>query len=287
MKSNFIKYFLLILFIQFVSFSIVFSQISRKGNPKSSKVSLSDFKKVPVIDMPKSDFKELLRDDSIKESVGLKSVRFAKPFNVDIDVKKQGLMELLKDSSKVWRLGIKSIGAYSLNIIFSDYELPSDAELFIYNEDKKDLIGAFTNDNNNKSRSLATSPVQGDKVFIELFEPNKAVFSAHVKIGMVNHDYKNIYNLLNNKGTCCGYKQSGSCEIDINCSNGDSWQNEKNSVCRLIISGNSYCTGAVVNNTNNDGKYYVLTANHCYESYTDLVAAANNTIISIIMYART
>lgn len=49
-------------------------------------------------------------------------------------------------------------------------------------------------------------------------------------------------------------------------------------MCRIIINGTGYCTGSLINNTNNDGRLLLLTANHCYEDYSDLNAAANNSI---------
>jgi lysyl endopeptidase len=239
---------------------------------------VSDLKQIPVITMPTFNVLSMIHDDSIRSINGNKSLRFAKSFEVKIDLKLQALMEVISDSGKIWRLGIKSSGAYSLNIIFSDFELPPNAELYIYSSDRQNLIGAFTNENNQKSKSFATSPVKGDEVFVELFEPNNVEFSSHTVIGQVNHDYKNIFNLLNEKGTCCGYNHSDSCEINSICSQYNNWQSEKRSVCRIIINGAGYCSGALVNNTAQDGTPYFLTANHCYEGYTDLNAAANNTI---------
>ena len=35
----------------------------------------------------------------------------------------------------------------------------------------------------------------------------------------------------------------------------------------MLVSGSSgFCSGALINNTQNDGKPYVLTANHCYSN---------------------
>ena len=253
--------------------------MSKKGNPISFIKSMTDLEQVPVITMPAFNAGLMIQEDSIRSRNGIKSMRFAKSFEVKIDLKSQGLMEVVKDSGAVWRLGIKSLGAYSINIIFSDFELPSNAELFIYSSDRQNIIGAFTSENNQKFKSFATTPIKGDEVFVELFEPNDVEFPSRTIIGQVNHDYKNIFNLLNEKGVCCGYNQSESCEVNIICSpQGDNWQSEKHSVCRIIISGTYYCSGAFVNNTNNDGTPYFLTANHCYSDFTDLNAAANNTI---------
>jgi hypothetical protein len=49
----------------------------------------------------------------------------------------------------------------------------------------------------------------------------------------------------------------------VNCPEGTDWQIEKKSVALIIDGGSAACTGALVNNTANDGTPYFLTANHC------------------------
>ncbi len=76
-----------------------------------------------------------------------------------------------------------------------------------------------------------------------------------------------------------GYKanqnaEAGRCNVDINCPEGNSHQLEKNAVLKLIINGNILCTGALVNNTSQDGRPFVLTANHCLATQ----AEATNTL---------
>ncbi|MGB3902499.1 MAG: T9SS type A sorting domain-containing protein, partial [Bacteroidales bacterium] len=67
-------------------------------------------------------------------------------------------------------------------------------------------------------------------------------------------------------------KSSGACNVNVSCSEGDNWTNQKNSVAKIQIRAGSYyylCTGSLVNNTNNDCTPYFLTADHCgYESST-------------------
>ncbi|MGY8791978.1 MAG: trypsin-like serine peptidase, partial [Pseudomonadales bacterium] len=54
--------------------------------------------------------------------------------------------------------------------------------------------------------------------------------------------------------------------MNVNCPDGASWVNERNSVVMLVSGSSGFCTGALVNNVLNDGKPYVLTANHCYDN---------------------
>ena len=227
--------------------------------------------------MPELDNRVFFVEDSIRKLSGDKTMRFAKSYQVNIDLKENGLNETIK-GGKIWRLSIKSLKAYSINIIFSDYKLPKDAELYIYSSDKQSVIGAFTDENNQDYKSFATSPVKGDIIFIELFEPDNVDFSSHAVIGQINHDYKNILKIFNLSKS---YGQSEPCEININCSQGQSWQIEKKSICKYMINGTYYDSGTLINNTTFDGIPYLLTARHCFYAYSDwnsINAAANNSI---------
>src|SRR5690606_8027378 len=58
-------------------------------------------------------------------------------------------------------------------------------------------------------------------------------------------------------------EKSGSCNIDVACSEGTGWENEINAVGVISTGGSTFCTGFMVNNTNNDRTPYFMTANHC------------------------
>ncbi|NMB71142.1 MAG: T9SS type A sorting domain-containing protein, partial [Bacteroidales bacterium] len=62
---------------------------------------------------------------------------------------------------------------------------------------------------------------------------------------------------------------SGSCEVDINCPEGSLWQTEKRGVAKLVVNGTTLCTGSLVNNTEHNGKPYLLTAGHCIADQDD------------------
>ena len=63
-----------------------------------------------------------------------------------------------------------------------------------------------------------------------------------------------------------GFGGSGDCEVDINCSEGEQWKIQKQSVVRILfrIGSQAYwCSGSMINNTENDYTPYLLTADHC------------------------
>ncbi|MBE9467308.1 MAG: T9SS type A sorting domain-containing protein [Bacteroidetes bacterium] len=238
------------------------AQISSEGIPLSYSVKLK--KSIHFELMEIGDVNKLLLEDTVNNKLKGKPLHFAKNLNVNFTPDNSGVWDTLPDGNKIWRLGIKSTGAYSIGITFNKYNLPSNSSVFVYNINKTQLLGAYTSKNNKNSRVLSISPVKGDAIIIEYNEPKKVAFKPLLSINQVAHDYKGIFEYLKIKDG--QYGLSGDCNIDINCNEGQEWQNEKHSVCRIIINNTELCTGALINNTQNDGKPYLLTANHCIGS---------------------
>jgi V8-like Glu-specific endopeptidase len=250
--------------------SNIFCQLTQSSNLKyhPQKLEFISYDSIPVIEMNVFD----LKDEIEKESFGSakdKPFIFAKVFDVEIDIKQNGLL-IETNEFKRWVLGVKSKGAYSLNFTFNEYNLPPKAELYIYNSKKTSFMGALTSENNKKEKILPVQPIEGELVFFEYIEPKNVPFSGSLIIGKVGHDYKNIFQLLKDGR----FELSGECNVDINCATGNEWQNEKQSVCRLFINNNGFCSGALINNVNNNGTPFLLTANHCISTNN----AANNTV---------
>ena len=68
-----------------------------------------------------------------------------------------------------------------------------------------------------------------------------------------------------------GFGTADACNVNINCSEADAWQTEKQGICRVIVVvtvGSGFCTGSLVNNTAEDGTPYILSAFHCQDGFT-------------------
>jgi len=243
------------------------SQIQEKGLPLTISKNADE---IPLIVLPSIDIYTLQTEDVEHEQSGLKSMRYAEIIDVDIDPENAGRWEILQNGDKIWTIRIKSTNAYSLGVYFDYYRLPIGSKLFIYNSDKSHTIGAFTYKNNKTDYVLATAPVKGDEVIIEYFEPNVVDFNGEIHISSIAHDYKNIFDHISKNSK--GFGSSGTCNVDINCTEGDDWQIHKHSVCKITMNG-WLCTGALINNTNFDEKPYFLTANHCIDMAYEATAA--------------
>ncbi|NLD50250.1 MAG: trypsin-like peptidase domain-containing protein [Clostridiaceae bacterium] len=231
---------------------------SLKFNPYN--IDLISKELIPTIEMPPFDLQSELEKNIGSSHSFEKSFHFAKVFNVNIDLKKDARF-IESNKYNRWIIGIKSKDAFSVGVTFTKYLVPPESELYIYNTNRTKLIGAFTNLNNSESEMLPIFPIEGESIVIDYIEPKNVEFSGLLIIGIVCHDYVNIFQ---DRDKDAWYGSSGQCEVDINCSTGYSWQVEKYAVCRIY---NGYtgvmCSGFLINNVNNDGTPYVLTANHC------------------------
>ena len=109
------------------------AQISAGGQPESfSRPTLSEaieVKTMPVLDIPAIKATEAARGDEPRP------YKFGENMYVDYSLQNSGTWEEL-ENGRLWRLAIKSEGAFSLNLIFSDFFMPAGAKFFIYNEQK-------------------------------------------------------------------------------------------------------------------------------------------------------
>ncbi len=160
---------------------------------------------------------------------------------------------------KIWKAIIESDSAFSLNFTLEPFVLPLGAELYFYSADSNFVIGAITAANNRDFKKMAIQAIPGDKVIVEYFLPEGIDFQNDFVITKVGHDFKNAF----------GLNEAGPCEVNINCPEGEDWQIEKRAVARILIANSFYCTGALINNTNQDGRAFFLTAAHCIHTFGD------------------
>lgn len=218
-------------------------------------------------EMPSFDVEEQLRIDSLNESDMRSGYHFAYKFMTDFTPENSGTRFTLADGTRVWRLGIRSNGAYSINVLFAEYEVPEGAQLFLYTPDQTHIVGSFNHLNNSELAMLPVSPVRGDELIIEYQEPANVPFHGKLKVGEVNHDYRGLKE----------YEPQGDnrffwCMEPLAClqQSTDKYNEIGRSVVLIVINGETACTGTLINNTENDGKPYILTASHCLNNQFEI-----------------
>lgn len=264
MKGN-----ILILGIIFLTYSaLTFAQISKFGTPKSFDTKLSPElnKNIKFRTVDATNITAYKAEDVIKDAKKDSPWRFGENIFVDYGMNNSGTWDILENGDKIWRLGVYSPGALTINLTFDKYKLPVGAELYIYNSEKTEILGAFTSENNQEDGAFATTLIKGDAVIIEYYEPYFVSFNGEINLWRVTHGYRNAFEYADK-----AFGSSGSCNKNVACPEAVGWENEIRAVCMLVSGGSGFCTGTLINNTANDGTPYVLTADHCYSTPTSWV----------------
>ncbi len=236
------------------------AQVSAGGTPPSFRLDLRET--VPTVDLPAPDVGRFLAEDEGADKTSA-PWRFGAPIDLDLDLESAGVWTPLPDGGRVWRLRLSSPGAYSLNLLYDEFDLPAGAEFFLYSDDRSQVLGAFTEYNSASSPdgSFATQPLAGDAVVLEYHEPAWAAYPGRISVSRAVHAYRNVFGRVEDERA---YGDSGSCNNNVNCPEGANWQTEKRAVAMILTSGGSaICSGTLVNNTAQDLRQYFLTANHC------------------------
>ncbi len=238
------------------------AQVTNEGKPKSWKLELESNK---ALSLPSFDLKSLQVEDAINDELKSKPYRFGYEHQVSLDLK-DGKWTELKNGDRVWLLNIVSKGSKTLNFLFDEYRLPDGAKLYFYNEDKTDLLGAYTSSQNRDDMQFGSWLIDGDNIWIEYFEPANAKFKGQLHISKVVHGYRSVMDIPQ---LSKALNSSKPCNQDVDCPVGSDFDNLKEelkkSVAMTIVGGSGFCSGSLINNTDSDGKQYFLTANHCIE----------------------
>ena len=236
-------------------------QLIDMGQPVSWKGKLTAFKNITIEEMPGFDLDQMLFEDSVNNQMKSNPWRFGYNHEVRLSLENSGSWIELPNGDRVWQLHVKSPGAKSINFIFDDFFIPEGAYMHMYNIDRSHLVGAYTSILNNEYQILGTEIVRGDHVIIEYYEPKSLKGTSKLTIGTVTHAYRELSTELFDQ--LKDLNDSGDCNIDVNCPLGIGWQDQINSVGLTIVGGNHWCSGALINNTLEDGRPLFLTANHC------------------------
>jgi hypothetical protein len=247
---------------------ILNAQVRKRSLPPSF-IAAQLPESVPVEKMQEIDVQKLMLEDAIYDSIKDRPWRFGKNLTVNLNPGNSGVWDELPDGGRLWRLGISSPGAYTINLTFDQYRLPPGAELFLYNSDRSYMLGAFTDYNNQEDGYFATSLVPGDSVIVEYYEPTGVEFHGELNIETVTHAYRDPGNFTK------AFGDSGACNMNVACSDAQGWQDQINATVMLVAGSNGFCSGVLINNTNNDGTPYLLSADHCFRQPSTLVVWFN------------
>lgn len=275
MKIKFLLFNLTILIT-----SLGFGQNSPEGPLPISLKLKQEYKaeKIVLGDIP---IERLQKEDAVNDLDKSIPWRYGYEILKDVDPQNSGEFINLPNGDRVWRVMVESNGAKSLNVIFDWYQLAPGAWVRVFSPDGSKMSKLYTNGQNNEAEVLGIWPLNSDKIMIEFFEPKDVIGQSKLGIGSFIHGYRGLTNYADRAKNI---NDSGPCNQDVDCDitppGSDPFgldgvkEDVKKSVAMVVV-GTGICTGALVNNTNNDGAPLFLTANHCLASGNTVVSNVN------------
>lgn len=239
------------------------------GLPKSGKV-VSTLKKADKKFFAEPDVAALKAEDAAMEKAGNAPWRFGFNNSTSLNMTNSGTWNTLPNGDRIWQLAITCQNALTVNLTMDQVTLPEGNELYVYNSDKSFILGKFTAYHLYEG-TLGTELVPGNTAIVEYYVPARnAGQTASLNIHTVTHGYRTAEEFQQK-----AFGTSGNCNMNVNCADGAPWVDQRNGVVMLVSGSNGFCTGSLINNTANDGKPYVLTANHCYSTPTSWIFRFN------------
>ncbi len=237
----------------------LFAQISFGGTPPSwnqpkSKLKTAKELKTNLIENPFT-IEQLIEDEKRSEIL---SERVGINLATRLSVTEDGEWDVLASGEKICRLKIVSPSAVAISVYYSKFKIPQGAKLYIYNGDYSHLLGAYTSQTNPYGEEFATEFVAGDNLIFE-YVASAQDDTPQIEIEKICYGYKNLKVVENDKLACM---------VDVNCSEGENWQEEKDGVVKMVTTIGNYtflCSATLLNNTAEDFIPYIYTAFHCLE----------------------
>ena len=242
------------------------SQISQGGTPFSFTHNLEATINEFLIDQPSSKEIDLAKID-VKETYKVGIIK-----STNLSLLNNGTWINHADGSKSGFLKIRCRSALGLSLFFDNFSIPEGAEMFIYNSNKKHLIGKFNSITTSKNLLTHTQVVEGEMITIEYFEPSNAIGNLKIdihKIGYIFRGFEDYLEPFKSKSSSFTPKIAEFCQVDVACTPENiGWSEQIDAVVHFTYTDPNYiyvCSSSVINNTSQDCTPYIFTAWHCGE----------------------
>lgn len=252
-----------IFIIFFLQTTKIQAQISEGGTPPSFQYETTLRSSQATTEIPVTFYVEdLKRVDEWQAAEGLTPLRIATSIDVALNISNAGHWSTLPSGETIWQLNLRARGAIAIILYYADFYIPEGGKLFIYNAGKTQILGAYTYQTHPSGGPFATELIAGDELTLEYVAGPDGEM-PRIDIESIGYGYNHIE--IKNGGVSLR-ATAASCEVNVNCEEGDAWQSQKRGVCHMaqkIGSATYYCSGSLINNTANDLKPYVISATHC------------------------
>jgi hypothetical protein len=215
--------------------------------------------RVPVVQAAPFDPNIAAVDDAEREARGQLRL-YGRLVEVGAGPASHGRWTIRPNGDRVWQLRVRSTGAIATELFLSDVVLPPGAAVVVLDAEHRTWRGPFTADDVLKDGTLCPAILPGESCGIAYFEPAAVRGQGGFTIAKLAHAYRDVT------------VRSGTCQVDVACSEGNGWETVRDAVVRVRVvqpSGTGRCTGTLMNNTAQDCRPYVLTAMHCGRGSTE------------------
>ncbi len=235
-------------------------QMSFGGIPASWGQSERSLGAAPTVELAPQD-NRLLLERADRQPLS-KGILFGEPVVLAATAKTSGTWSTLPDGTRLWRLRLRSVGAEHLSVYFRRFRLPKGATLYVYSDDHSQLHGAVTAVSNQADGQLYLAPLAAEAITLELAVSPELAPQLELELGHVVHGFRRL-PLADRSLRSFGL--AASCHLDAACTLPSNHPNQRRSVGVILSSGGAGCTGAMINNTAQDGRPLFLTADHCFD----------------------
>ena len=204
------------------------------------------------------DLNALIKEDIERDKAGI-LYRVGVATNFQLNTASHGTWTTLANRNRKWQISISQKGAESLSFVFKKFVLYGNASFWVENKKGEKISKIFTNEDMLEDWQQIISMCEGDEAILTLVEDEYGT-SSEIELERVFYNYRSTVRSKEK------INESASCEVNINCSEGDEYQDEKRGVARIyVVEGNTagFCSGSLINNKAKDCKPLFLTALHC------------------------
>src|SRR5690606_23074232 len=163
-------------------------------------------------------------EDAAREAAG-RVPAYARLLPLHAALGDDGQWTTLANGDGIWRIRVVSTGALATELYFSDFFLPEEAELHVYTADGGHVLGGFTAFNNREDGSFATSIIRGESCLVEYHVPAAVRGEGRFTIFSIGRAYRDVDAFRD--------ISSGPCHVDVNCSEGEDWPEQRDAVVRI------------------------------------------------------
>ena len=214
----------------------------------------------PTLELSAPNLSAIIAEDEVNDKNGM-FYRIGVHTFTNITTQNEGNWTMDPEGNRTWQLHLKIADAEALSFLFEVFKIFDGTRVDIFDGKGKPLHKTVTSIDVQDHFQQNIALCFGDEMTIQIAEPYGSR-PSEIKIDRIVYNYRSTGNPNAEK-----INESDECEVNVNCIPvGTNWQDEKKGVARIYIvdsQGAGWCTGSLVNNTQQNCKPYFLTSLHC------------------------